>query len=323
MNVTDIYTDLQMELQAIESRLAAVVHTEEQTLHQACLHLLHAGGKRLRPVFVLLSGRYGVASFDVLKEVAVVLELIHMATLVHDDVIDCADMRRGSPTVKAEWNEQVAMRTGEFLFARALQQMAQFPQPEVQRILSKAILHMCLGEIRQIEDQFKRDISLKQYLRRIKRKTSLLIAVSCQLGALVSEAPPSVAQKLYQYGYSIGMAFQIIDDILDFTSDEHVLGKPAGNDVKQGNVTLPFLYAQQMGTEADRARLLDYLESKGEAVPLPEVVAIVKKSGGLAYAFQISERYLAKAEEAIRQLPSDSSGQALEAVAHYILQRSY
>src|SRR5690606_23993225 len=221
------------------------VDSESPLLNDASLHLLQAGGKRIRPVFVLLAGKFGNYNIDVMKQVAVPLELIHMASLVHDDVIDDSETRRGKPTVKAEWNNSVAMYTGDFILARALEYISEIDSPKLHHILSKTMIEVCRGEIIQIEDKYKLDQNLRDYLRRIKRKTALLISSSCELGALVSGTDEKTAAHLRRFGYFIGMSFQIIDDILDFTSTDEELGKPAGSDFIQGNITLPILCARK------------------------------------------------------------------------------
>jgi heptaprenyl diphosphate synthase len=243
MKLKDMYTFVKKDLQSIELELERSVASANPLLQQSGTDLLKAGGKRIRPVFVLLSAQYGNYDADKVKKAAAALELIHMASLVHDDVVDDADVRRGKKTIKSQYDDKIAMYVGDFIFARALQLMTEIKEPAAHQILAEGIREMCLGEIQQIKEQFDTEQNVRQYLRRIKRKTALLIAMSCQLGAIASGAPYPVQRKLYEFGYNAGMAFQLTDDILDFTSTEKELGKPAGGDLKQGNLTLPALYA--------------------------------------------------------------------------------
>lgn len=323
MRLQDIYEDLKKDLQSIEQELTEAVASRDSQLASAASHLLHAGGKRIRPVFVLLSGRFGSYDLERLKCIAVPLELIHMATLVHDDVIDDAETRRGRKTVKAQWDNRVAMFTGDFLFARALEVVSRIGHPRIHRILSRAIVQMCRGEIEQIRDFYNDRQLLLRYLHRIKRKTALLMAISCQLGALASDADEEMVRVLYRYGYYVGMAFQITDDVLDLTGDEQQLGKPAGSDLRQGNVTLPVIHTLQYGTREDRERILAYLRSRGEKVPLDEVLARVRHAEGVPFALNLAERYLEKALSMVDALPPINARDSLRMIARFVGTRTY
>lgn len=323
MNLQQIYHNLKKDLEQIEEDLSFAVHADYQPLRQTATHLLEAGGKRMRPVFVLLSGHFGDYELTRLKQVAIALELIHMATLVHDDVIDDAQTRRGRLTVKAKWDNRIAMYTGDFIFAQALAEIAKIEDAEVHRILSTAIMRMCLGEIDQIEDLYNGDQDLRQYLRRIKRKTALLMAVSCQLGAIVSGAKPEVVRDLYGYGYYVGMAFQLTDDVLDIVGEEKVLGKPAGSDLLQGNVTLPVSYALHYGAQEDKELIRNYLLSKGEESNIEQILDVVRRAGGVEYTLGLSKQYLQKAQERLDRLPASSERESLRMIAEFIVRRSY
>lgn len=319
MNLMEIYQELKDDLNQIEQELYEAIDSEYELMLQTASHLLKAGGKRIRPIFVLLGGRSGTYHFDRLKHIAVALELIHMATLVHDDVIDNADRRRGKPTVKAKWDNQVAMYTGDFILAQALARVTEVAIPRVHQILSQALVDMCIGEIEQIQALYQWNQSLKCYFHRIKRKTALLIAVSCQLGGLVAEAPEKVVQALYRYGYYVGMAFQITDDILDFTGTEQQLGKPAGSDLKQGNITLPVLASFR--DPSIREVIIN--ELKSGAPDMNRVIQLIKESGGIAYAKGIAQRYLEKARQSVAELQSVHSKIPLIKITNFIEQRTF
>ncbi|TCS93395.1 heptaprenyl diphosphate synthase component II [Hazenella coriacea] len=323
MNLQQIYHNLKKDLEQIEEDLSFAVNPEYQPLRQTATHLLEAGGKRMRPVFVLLSGRFGDYELTRLKQVAVSLELIHMATLVHDDVIDDAQTRRGRLTVKAKWDNRIAMYTGDFILAQALAEIAKIEQAEVHRILSTSIMRMCLGEIDQIEDLYNGDQHLRQYLRRIKRKTALLMAISCQLGAIVSGAKPEIVRDLYAYGYYVGMAFQLTDDVLDIVGEERVLGKPAGSDLLQGNITLPVSYTLHHGDAAEKKMIRNYLQSRGEVSQVEQILDVVRQAGGIEYTLDLSKQYLQKAQERLDRLPDSSERESLRMIAEFIVRRSY
>jgi len=323
MSLKEIYHNLKHDLEWIDAELAQAIDTEYEALRASSVHLLKAGGKRIRPVFVLLAGHFGEYQRERLKKVAVALELIHMASLVHDDVIDDAQTRRGQKTVRAAWDNRVAMYTGDYIFARALRVITEIDQPEAQLILSTAIKRMSLGEIDQIEDLFSVKQTLRQYLHRIKRKTALLMATSCQLGAMVSGASPQVVRLLERYGYYVGMAFQLTDDVLDVVGDEKTLGKPAGSDLKQGNVTLPFIYTLHSATEEEKEHMIRYLSSKGKEGDLPSLLEVVRLRGGVEYTLNLSKRYMEKAMHCLNQLPPSHERESLRLIAEFIVSRSY
>ncbi|MDN7244055.1 heptaprenyl diphosphate synthase component II [Planococcus shenhongbingii] len=316
-----LYSDLKPELDMIEKELEQAVDSKSHLLNDASLHLLQAGGKRIRPVFVLLAGKFGNYNIDVMKQVAVPLELIHMASLVHDDVIDDSDIRRGKPTVKAEWNNSVAMYTGDFILARALEYITDIDSPKLHHILSKTMIEVCRGEIIQIEDKYKLDQNLRDYLRRIKRKTALLISSSCELGALVSGTDEKTAAHLRRFGYFIGMSFQIIDDILDFTSTDEELGKPAGSDFIQGNITLPVLCARR--DPEVYSLLKNSLQKELTDKERLLVVKTIRNSPGISEAKAVSERYLKKALQELDYLPKSPANKTMRKIAFFIGKRKF
>ncbi len=321
MSLIGVFNKVKKDIKAIEKEISESISTDQRDLYLASTHLLKAGGKRIRPIFVLLSGRFGDYNFENVKKVAASLELIHMATLVHDDVIDDAEKRRGDLTVKAQWDNKVAMYTGDYLLAEALMKITEIEKPEIHQTLSKSIVRMCEGEIDQIRDFNDWNQSFKNYLLRIKRKTALLIAISCKLGALVTDADPKTVRRLYRYGYNVGMAFQIIDDILDFTGTTEQLGKPAGSDLRQGNITLPALYALHYSKEKDLLREIinnNQLEEK-----IDEVITIIRQSEGIEFSKKIAQQYIQKAKDAALSLQNIPERKMLLEISDFIGERSY
>ncbi|MCA0172086.1 heptaprenyl diphosphate synthase component II [Bacillus sp. RAR_GA_16] len=323
MKLKTIYASLKKDLSFIETELEQTVNAHHPVLRDASNHLLKAGGKRIRPVFVLLSGKFGHYNLPLMKNVAVALELIHMASLVHDDVIDDAEMRRGAKTIKAKWDNRVAMYTGDYIFARAIELVTELKDPAANRILSHAILEMSIGEIEQIRDQFNWDQNVRDYFRRIKRKTALLIATSCELGAVAAGATKEEQLHLKQFGYYVGMSYQITDDILDYTGTVKQLGKPAGGDLLQGNITLPVLYAMNQKNEKQKIMEIFSEEVHSSQEQVDQVLSIVKLSGGIEHSRQISDRYLQKAFYELEQLPASSARTSLKQIAEYIGKRKH
>ncbi|MNI20118.1 Heptaprenyl diphosphate synthase component 2 [compost metagenome] len=324
MKLLDIYSRKKRDIAAIEKELEKHVHSEHALLRETSLHLLKAGGKRIRPVFVLLAGEFGRYQLETIKHIAVPLELIHMASLVHDDVIDDANTRRGQLTVRSKWDNRIAMYTGDYIFAKALGMITEIPNPSVHQIMSKAIVQMSIGEMEQIRFFFDTDQTIRQYLLRIKRKTALLIAISSQLGAMASGAPDWVSNKLYAFGYNVGMTFQIRDDILDLIGTEKQLGKPPGSDIKQGNITLPVIYAlQEPALQQPILAELSRIQALDGQTDVSKLIQMVRGSQGIAQADALSVKYIDKAIKALDSLPDIQAKKDLIGIAHFIGKRSY
>jgi heptaprenyl diphosphate synthase len=269
-----------------------------------------------------MGGKFGQYDLDKLKRVAIPLELIHSASLVHDDVIDDAELRRGEPTVKAKWGDKIAMYTGDYIYAKALVMTSELKNPRIHQILSKAMVEMSIGEMEQIRDFFNSEQSVRHYLRRIRRKTALLIAVSCQLGALAADAEPETARLLYNYGYNVGMAFQIRDDLLDLSGTEKQIGKPPGSDMRQGNITLPVIYSLQ--DSRVREGVLEELELIREGNrSVGRAIDLILSGDGIARAEELASRYIAKALEALDQLPGNRTKRNLRDIAFFVTGRAY
>jgi heptaprenyl diphosphate synthase len=320
MKFKTLYSFLNTDLSIIEQELEKTAISEHPLLREANLELLQAGGKRIRPVFVLLSSMFGNYDINRVKYVAVALETIHMATLVHDDVIDDAELRRGQPTVKSKWDNRIAMYTGDYLLARSLEVMTNIDEHLAHKILSKTIVEVCLGEIEQIKDKYRFDQSFRTYLKRIKRKTALLIAVSCQLGAISSGASEEIHRKLYWFGYFVGMSFQITDDILDFTSTEAELGKPVGSDLLQGNITLPVLYALENPTFKVEIEKITNETTQSEIQP---ILHMILESDVIERSAKVSDQYLQKAFDILESLPKNRARSTLFSIAKYIGKRKF
>ncbi|WP_168119156.1 polyprenyl synthetase family protein [Paenibacillus sp. HB172176] len=324
MKLLDLYAKMKGDLNRIEQELERSVTDDHALLSEASTHLLKAGGKRLRPVFVLLSGKFGSYNLEVMKKIAVPLELIHMASLVHDDVIDDADTRRGQLTVKSKWDNRIAMYTGDYIHGKALSIVTELPNPAIHRILSGALVQMCIGEMEQIRDFFNTGQTVRNYLLRIRRKTAILIAISCQLGALASGVDAGTANRLYRYGYNVGMAFQIRDDMLDLYGTEKQIGKPPGSDIRQGNITLPVILALQEPGIRDSLlhEIRKIKDAEGEA-DTRRAIDMIRSSTGAGLAEELAGRYIQKALDAIAGLPAITAKKNLTDIAHFVGKRNY
>ncbi|MFC6332285.1 polyprenyl synthetase family protein [Paenibacillus septentrionalis] len=324
MKLLEIYAKMKGDINKIENELERVVSDEQPLLSEAALHLLKAGGKRIRPVFVLLGGKFGTYNLDDLKKVAVTLELIHMASLVHDDVIDDANTRRGQLTVKSKWDNRIAMYTGDYIHGQALTQIAQIKNPKVHEMLSKALVEMCIGEMEQIRYFFNTDQSIRNYLLRIRRKTALLLAISTQLGGIVAGCAPQQYNALYRYGYNVGMAFQIRDDLLDLYGTEKQIGKPPGSDIRQGNITLPVILAlEDAQVREPLLAEIKRIHDEGDRADTSRAIEYIRNSEGSQLADELANRYIEKALAVLEHLPSNSARKHLVEIAHFVGKRNY
>ncbi|MGI6712900.1 MAG: polyprenyl synthetase family protein [Bacillota bacterium] len=322
MHALALFSDIYSDLKVVEKELSKYIVADNPLLTETSCHLLRAGGKRIRPAFALLAGKFWNYNLQELLPLTVALEIIHMASLVHDDVVDASVTRRGRPTVKAKWGNRISLNTGDYLFAKSLMLIARYDDKRISQILSRVSVEMCQGEIQQIAASFDADQKIRDYFYRIKRKTALLISASCRLGAVASGAPDFVVRALTKYGYYLGMAFQITDDILDMVADEKILGKPVGGDLRQGIITLPVIYALKFSPYKSRLRELVTKEEKTESEIL-ETIKLIKDSEAIEYSFILARRYLIKAKKELDKLPNVKTKKILTRIASYIEERKY
>jgi heptaprenyl diphosphate synthase len=325
MKLVDIFGTLKRDIDFIERQLYKSIEGDDPLLSETSLHLLKAGGKRLRPVFVLLGAKFGEYDINKLQYIAVPLELIHSASLVHDDVIDDAALRRGKPTVKSKWDNKIAMYTGDYIYAKALMLVTELKNPDIHRILAKALVQMSIGEMEQIRDFYNTNQSVRNYLLRIRRKTALLIAISCQLGAMAAGVSKEHSLLLYQYGYNVGMAFQIRDDLLDLCGTEKAIGKPPGSDMRQGNITLPVIYTLQHS--ANKEKLLAEIDTIRHQADgdkdTSKAIEYIVNGPGIKMAEALADQFINKALDALNQLPEMKTRTQLKEIAIFVNKRTY
>ena len=293
--------NMNSEIKNVEKRLQKAIESNDPILREASSHLLSSGGKRVRPAFLILSSQFGPQKkTEDTYRVAVALELIHMATLVHDDVIDKSDKRRGRLTIVKKWDVTTAILTGNFLLALGLEHLSEIRDNRIHHIISNSIVNVGLGELFQFQDQFNSEQSITNYLRRINRKTALLIQLATEVGAITSEANDETIRKLKMIGHYIGMSFQIVDDILDFTSTEKKLGKPVGSDLMNGHITLPVLL--EMKKDTSFKKKIAALNHQSESQEFKPLIEQIRNSYSIKESKAISDKYLAKALKLIDEL---------------------
>jgi len=318
------YKDLLNDLHDVEQGLLNCLDTSNMVLRESLAHLLKAGGKRLRPTFALLAARCNpnVTNLEKLIPLAVAVELIHMASLVHDDIIDLSVLRRGLPTLWTKWGDRVSVHIGDYFFAKALSLISEYDDPRIYNELSISSVRMCEGEIQQLASIRQPSPSVKSYFIRVRRKTALLISVSCQLGAIAVNSPDSWVSSLKKYGHCLGMAFQITDDLLDIMAEPTKLGKPVGSDLRQGIVTLPMILAMRNESHYPFFKSLMMKEEKSDS-EIEEAMARIKLSGSLDVCRNIVSKYIWKAKDKIGLLPDTQAKQSLIWLAEMIPNRSF
>ena len=314
------------DLHILTENLKQLVGARHPILRAAAEHLFDAGGKRIRPAIVLLVARATTVNqsngSDITprhRRLAEITEMIHTASLVHDDVVDEANVRRSVPTVNSLFDNRIAVLAGDFLFAQSSWYLANLDNLQVVKLLSEVIRDFAEGEILQSLSCFDTDVSIETYLNKSYFKTASLIANSAKASGVLSGVDESTAENLYQYGRNLGLAFQIVDDVLDFTSSTEVLGKPAGSDLADGNITAPVLYAME---EKPHLQVLIDREFK-ESGDLEEAIAIVQNGEAISRSRELAAKYTVQAQKNLDCLPSCESARALFKLTDYNLSRLY
>ena len=284
--------------------------------------LVLGGGKRLRPMLVMLAGRATGAIGAEHHQLAAIVEFIHTSTLLHDDVVDESDLRRGRSTANAIWGNAASVLVGDFLYSRSFQLMVELDRMPVMRILADTTNRIAEGEVLQLLHVRNPDTDEAAYLNVIERKTAVLFAAGTRLGALASGADEATQQALYDYGMQLGYAFQIADDVLDYSGDADALGKNLGDDLAEGKATLPLIHAMAQATPDVRARLRSIVET-GDTDALPDVLAAIETAGSLDYSRARALEYAEAAERALDGLTDNDAVSALRGLARYAVERGH
>ena len=287
-------------------------------------YLQAGGGKRLRPILVLLSSKLAGHTSDGSIQMAAVVEMIHTATLVHDDVIDIAKTRRGRPSANALWGNHSCVLAGDWLYMQAFQIALRERNFRVLDLLISLTQMMVEGELLQLERIGKIGISEADYMELVDRKTASLFSACARLGAMMGGADESMESRLGEFAWNLGIAFQLVDDVLDFTSRESVLGKPVGSDLREGKVTLPLIYALQLATDEERRLVQDVLtDGNYDRVPFPKILELIERHQGIEKARERAVAFTEKARSIIAEFPESPYQRALGAVTELITDRDH
>jgi geranylgeranyl pyrophosphate synthase len=318
MNLNTIYQHIKDDLDKVEQSLESVANVDIPLLSKLLEYLLKNGGKRIRPSLTLLSGKFYNYNLNSLIPMATAVELLHNATLVHDDIVDNAPIRRGKQSISRAWGEASALLLGDYLFARAGRLVASTENLRAVKLFAQTLMTISSGELAQINVLFDKKRALEHYYAWISAKTACLFSMATESGAVLSQAPEDMIDALKNYGHNFGMAFQVIDDVLDFTGRENELGKPVGSDLIEGAITLPaILFAE---SNPDGCLIKSIIENK-DIEKVAVVVEKIRTSPVIDECLDIASDFCSKACQSLDKLPDSSSRQALLDLATYSIQR--
>lgn len=307
-------------MQAVDQIIRQRLQSEVPLVSQVSEYLVAAGGKRLRPALLLLmSGALGLGG-DQRLSLAAVVEFIHTATLLHDDVVDDSTLRRGRATANSAFGNPASVLVGDFLYSRAFQMMVEVGDMRVMQTLSEATNVIAEGEVLQLMNMHDASLSEDSYLRVIRSKTAKLFEASARLAALLAKSTPAVEQACAEYGQALGTAFQVIDDLLDYDGDAELMGKNLGDDLREGKATLPLIIAMQRAAPVDRAVIAGAIET-GSTTEMSQIMAIVKATGALQATQEAASAEAQRALDALKILPRSKYCEALEQLASQLLKR--
>ncbi len=323
-SMKDVWECYRGELAAVEDQIRQNLDSKVALVNTVSAHILSSGGKRIRPLLLILSARLAgyAGREDIL--LASLVEYIHTATLLHDDVIDHADLRRGKRTARGLWGNQVAILVGDYLYSKAICHIVGFRNQDVNECLSEACRKMAEGELMQLSYKDHDALSEREYLRIAEYKTGALIAAACRMGAVVADADPAHREALFRFGQALGVAFQVADDTLDYAAQRESLGKLLGKDLGEGYVTLPLLHLKTHCTEAERRRLAEVMENK-DAVngELAWILSLMEQYGSIGYAMATARRFIESAKVHLESFEDCVHKRALHVVADYMVSRDH
>ena len=313
---------IKADLDDFDQKLHDHLRGDSPLITSIAQHLLRTKGKRIRPAFLFLSSRAADNFTENTVDCSLAIELIHTATLLHDDVVDESDLRRGQETVNSQWTNLISVLMGDYLFAKAFRIMVEPESVELMRAVAKATERVSVGELRQIEETGNYSLSEEEYLTIIADKTASLFNISCEVGPILGNSSKRERQKFSQFGEKIGIAFQIADDLLDFTGDPAVTGKEPGNDVITGKLTLPLIYALKKVGKNSQKEIINYLQKSKESVNFKKVYKFVRENGGIEYAYQRAQQIGEEGLEAVSSLEMSEYRDCLVNMVQFTIARA-
>jgi octaprenyl-diphosphate synthase len=313
---------LESDMQQVDHIIRSSLSSDVLLIQHIAEHIINGGGKRLRPALVLLAAQAAGYQGTQHYRTAAIVEFIHTATLLHDDVVDESDLRRGKKTAHTLWGNSASILVGDFLYSRAFQLMVELDSMPIMKLLANTTNAIAQGEVLQLMHLNNPDTDESAYLKVIERKTGVLFSAATQLGAILAKLSTTEAQSYADYGLNLGMAFQITDDILDYTSDSTTLGKNIGDDLAEGKATLPIIYAMRQGSNDERSLIRKTLET-GDITHMPLILSALERTQAMSYATACAQVYADRAREAISGVTTSKHQQAMLDLVDYSIQRKF
>lgn len=322
MDLSAIRAPVQDDIQAVDDLILRRLQSNVVLINQVGHYIVGSGGKRLRPLLVLLAAKACSYQGRQHIDIAAIVEFIHTATLLHDDVVDGSQLRRNRDTANAVWGNEASVLVGDFLYSRAFEMMVEVGLMRVMDVMSHATNRIAEGEVLQLLNTHDPDTDEARYLEVIQRKTATLFEAGTRLGAILAETSPEIEDALRRFGLHLGIAFQLVDDALDYGADNDAIGKSVGDDLDEGKPTLPVIRAMAVGSAAERDRLRVAIETGGRE-HIEDVTAAIVSTGAIDYTIQLARQHAESAKAALSVLPPSPSRTALELTADFSVARTY
>ena len=319
MQVKDIYAIIEQDFADVDTLIREQLTSRVPLVEKIADYIVSSGGKRLRPLLVIMTAKALASSGFAANKLATVIEFLHTATLL--DVVDTSDMRRGNPTANEKWGNAPSVLVGDFLYSRSFQMMVELENLKVMKILSNSTCVIAEGEVLQLVNSKNPDTTEEQYMDVIKGKTAMLFEASTHSAAVLCNANPEQENALKEYGHHLGMAFQLVDDVLDYEGDAETMGKNVGDDLAEGKATLPLIHAMRVGSD-DQIKLIRKAIRKGGLEDIDAILEIVNSCGSLDYTKQIARKHVELAQQSLSLLDDSDAKEALHHLARIAIERN-
>ena len=321
-SMADVWEAYRAELDGVEHQVRQNLDSSVALVNTVAAHILSSGGKRVRPLLLLLSARLCGYTGREHYQLGSLVEFIHTATLLHDDVVDEADIRRGRRTARKVWGNQISILVGDYLYSKAMAQIVEFRSHGMNEVLAEACTKMAEGEVLQLYYNGNPSMPESDYIKIVEHKTAGLIAAACRMGAILADASEEKQSALFRFGQYLGIAFQVADDTLDYNADGERLGKTLGQDLRQGKATLPLLHLLDHCSEQDRSMIKDRMETRTlSREDLERILGLMQDAGSLAYSIERAKTYVAAAQHELEAFEDSSARRALAVAADYMITR--